>query len=126
MPISALEALYKVESLDLKDNEIKWFRKLCLYTDHWLNNFFDGSSVSISMDNMWLDNPDVQGGRINCGPHSHQIPHWRQGSVVKVWVKTYEELGWKISPIGDEWSSYNSEYKFEIDHRDIKLKEILE
>lgn len=125
MPITALEALQKVESLELKDNEVEWFEKLCLYTDYRLDNFFDGKLVKISMDNMWLDNPDIKNGKINCNPHPHQMPHWRQGAVVKVWIKTYEELGWKITAKGDTWSSYNSEYLFEIDHRDIKLNEIL-
>ena len=124
MPITAIEALSKVKSLDLVGNETKWFEKLCLYTDYKIDNFFDGEVIRIGMDNMWIA-PVGDKEQINCGPHPHQIPHWRQGSVVKVWIKTYEDLGWKITPIGDNWSSYNSDYKFEIDHRDIKINEIL-
>jgi hypothetical protein len=108
--------LGKVVSLDLVGGELKWFDRLCLYTDYYIDNFYDGRKVDISLEDMWVPDLKDKNRRINCGPHPHQIPHWRQGAVVKVWIKVYEDLDWKISPVGDDtWPSYNSKYKFEID-----------
>src|ERR1035437_3298427 len=126
MPISAKDALEKANSLELKDNELKWFEKLCYHADYYISKNFDGGKVEIDFDgNMFLPDPMKSSYQINCGPGCHFLPHWRQGAVVKVWISTYEKIGWRVTPVGQHWNSYNSRYLFEIDKRDIKLNEIL-
>lgn len=131
MPTSAKEALEKVHSTELKDHELEWFNKLCLFTDYWIDLSFNGSDIKITFDNMFIPDPNTRNSnsKINCGPQCYHpkngFPYWRQAVVVKVWIKTYEDLGWKITPIVDENYSYPQEYKFEIDKRDEKIKEIL-
>ena len=127
MPVKAEEALQNVLSLDLRGNETKWFEKLCQYTDYWINNHFDGHSVHISFERMFIPNPETKNGEINCGWHPYSLTHWRQAVVVRVWIKTYEDLGWRIIQTGEKWSDDRySAYKFEVDKRDIAIKKILE
>jgi len=127
MPVNAEDALKNVLTLELNEKESKWFEKLCLYTDYWINHHFDGDSVHISFDRMFIPNPEVKNGEINCGWQPYSMPHWRQAAVVRLWIKTYENLGWRISPDGDKWSDDRySAYKFEVDKRDIAIRKILE
>ena len=127
MPVKAEEALKNVLSNELRGDEPKWFEKLCLYTDYLINNYFDGKSLHFSFERMFMPNPEVKNGEINCGWQIYNLTHWRQAAVVRVWIKTYEDLGWRITPDGDKWSDDRySAYKFEIDKRDIAIKKILE
>lgn len=127
MPIKAEDALRNVLTIELNKEESEWFQKLCLFTDYHINKYFDGERVHISFERMFIPNPSRNGTEINCGWQPYQITHWRQAAVVRLWVKTYEDLGWKIIPDGDKWSDDRySGYKFEVDKRDIAIKKILD
>jgi len=126
MPISAKEALDKVNSLELLGNELKWFERLCLYTDFCIDNFFNGNSVNIPLEDAWLDDPINKNSKINCMATCWQISAVRQGVVIKVWMSVYENMGWSVTPVGNDWSYYNSKYQFKVDKRDLKLKELLD
>jgi hypothetical protein len=124
MPITAEDAILKTSTLELNEVEKKWFDRLCQYTDILITNHFDGESVNVGFENMFYNNS-------NYGWQPYSIACWRQVVVVNVWITTYEKIGWKISPKGQKWSCNSkhhrySEYKFEPDIRDIKIKKILD
>ncbi len=122
MPISAKEALDKANTLELNKSEGAWFEKLCLYTDYHISNYFDGESVRISFKNMFITSETDKRTQVNCGPQPHQLPHWRQDAVIKIWIKTYEDLGWRIT---EKKTDMYPEFTFEPDKRDMRLKEVL-
>lgn len=124
MPITAQEALEISNTLELNEKEKTWFNKLCELTDIRIKNHFDGNSISIGFENMFYNGT-------NYGWQPYSLPCWRQVAVVRVWIKTYEDIGWKFTPRGEKWScnKYHyrySEYLMEPDIRDMKIKEILE
>jgi hypothetical protein len=124
MPVTAEQALQMINSLELSENEKKWFDRLCEYTDIYITNHFDGHNIRIGFENMFYKNT-------NYGWQPYSIPCWRQVSVVKVWLSTYEKIGWKITPSGEKWNCnpkvYRySEYLFEPDLRDMRINKILQ
>ena len=108
MPISSQDAMNKVFSLELKGDEIIWFERLCLYTDYYIDKKFNGEYVEISFENMFIPT----------------MPTWRQDIVLKVWLKTYNKIGWSITEITKQYTS--KRYKFEPNLRQMKLERILD
>lgn len=122
MPISAKDALEKATSTKLLGYEMTWFKSLCLFTDHHIDTYFDGKSVEINFHYPYIE---VNGNSKNCSNIYNKMPPFRCKIVISVWLKTYSDLGWKITPIGSDCNYMNSIYKFEIDNRDARIDEIL-
>ena len=137
--ISANDAINIATTKEMNEVEQRFFDLLCLFTDYWIKEFFNGEDVSINIENITIrtneplpDKGDLSGVKIVPNGKYHngvtgagRMPWWRQKIVIQNWVEAYEKCGWKISTGKMKYpDSGYGEYIFKPDVRDIKLEKL--
>lgn len=135
------EAIVIATTKDMNKVEKKFYDLLCIYTDFWIKDFFDGEKVDINISDAKITTnqpiPDeitdislikveYHGKYHNGITGSGRMPWWRQKVVIQNWIDAYESNGWKVIPkeIKYKDTGYGT-YEFRPDIRDIKLKNVL-
>ena len=135
------EAIDIATTKNMNKVEKRFYDLLCIYTDFWIKEFFDGEKVQISILDAKITTkepiPDeitdislikvaFDGKYHNGITGSGRMPWWRQKVVIQNWIDSYENAGWKVtaSDIKYEGTGYGT-YEFSPDLRDKKLRDVL-
>lgn len=138
--IKPTEAIENATTKKMNKEEKLFYDLLSLYSDSWINRFFNGKSVDIDITNATLrtDTPligndgkiipnveIVTGGKYhNSVTGQGRIPYWRQTIVIKNWVESYEKEGWIVKVEDNKEVGDYATYTFEPNYRKIKLDKI--